>query len=108
MTGISILHQRKNWHAAPTTSCAQQWQQHLYPCFRRNRAGKEATGAACRFRFNNERAIDFVLAGGRKGRVRSYEFHAKANSSRSTNDFSKQGLPPADRGGAFDFDKTAG
>ena len=68
--------------------------------------GKEATGAGVvASDFNNDRAIDFVLAGGAKGasiflNPREGEFKPLDGI-----DFSKQGLPPAIGVVAFDFDK---
>lgn len=68
--------------------------------------GTEATGAGVvTSDFNNDRAIDFVLAGGAKGasillNPREGEFKALAGI-----DFAKEGLPPAVGVVSFDFDK---
>ena len=68
--------------------------------------GKEATGAGVvTSDFNNDRAIDFVLAGGTKGAAillnpREGEFKRLDGI-----DFARQGLPPAVGVVAFDFDK---
>jgi tetratricopeptide (TPR) repeat protein len=68
--------------------------------------GTEATGAGVvTSDFNNDRAIDFVLAGGAKGasvllNPREGEFKAIAGI-----DFAKEGLPPAIGVVSFDFDK---
>jgi len=68
--------------------------------------GKEATGASVvTSDFNNDRAIDFVLAGGRKGasillNPREGEFKPLEGI-----DFAKAGLPPAVGVVSFDFDK---
>src|SRR6266568_4809061 len=68
--------------------------------------GKEATGAGVvASDFNNDRAIDFVLAGGAKGA--SILLNPREGAFRPLDgiDFSKQGLPPAIGVVAFDFDK---
>ncbi len=68
--------------------------------------GKEATGGGVvTSDFNNDRAIDFVIAGGAKGAAillnpREGEFKALDGI-----DFSKEGLPPAVGVVSFDFDK---
>jgi hypothetical protein len=68
--------------------------------------GREATGAGVvTSDFNNDRAIDFVLAGGRKGasillNPREGEFKPLEGI-----DFAKAGLPPAVGVVSFDFDK---
>ena len=68
--------------------------------------GREATGGGVvASDFNNDRAIDFVLAGGSKGAAvllnpREGEFKPLGDV-----DFVKQGLPPAVGVIAFDFDK---
>ena len=68
--------------------------------------GREATGAGVvTCDFNNDRAIDFVLAGGTKGasvllNPREAEFKAIAGI-----DFAQEGLPPAVGVVSFDFDK---
>ena len=67
--------------------------------------GKEATGGVVTSDFNNDRAIDFVLAGGAKGasilvNPREGEFKAIDGI-----DFAKEGLPPAVGVVSFDFDK---
>jgi Tfp pilus assembly protein PilF len=68
--------------------------------------GKEATGGGVvASDFNNDRAIDFVLAGGRKGAAillnpREGEFQPLGDI-----DFAKLGLPPALGVVALDFDK---
>ena len=68
--------------------------------------GAEATGAGVvTSDFNNDRAIDFVLAGGAKGasillNPREGEFKALAGI-----DFTRSGLPPAVGVVSFDFDK---
>src|SRR5882762_660819 len=68
--------------------------------------GTEATGAGMvTSDFNNDRAVDFILAGGAKGasvllNPREGEFKALAGI-----DFAKEGLPPALGVVSFDFDK---
>ncbi len=68
--------------------------------------GTEATGAGVvTSDFNNDRAIDFILAGGAKGasvllNPREGEFRALAGI-----DFAKEGLAPAVGVVSFDFDK---
>jgi tetratricopeptide (TPR) repeat protein len=68
--------------------------------------GKEATGGGVvTSDFNNDRAIDFVMAGGGKGATillnpREGEFKAL-----DAIDFTKEGLPPALGVVSFDFDK---
>ena len=68
--------------------------------------GAEATGAGVvTSDFNNDRAVDFILAGGAKGasvllNPREGEFKALAGI-----DFAKEGLPPAVGVVSFDFDK---
>jgi len=68
--------------------------------------GTEATGAGVvTSDFNNDRAVDFILAGGAKGasvllNPREGEFKALAGI-----DFAKEGLPPAVGVVSFDFDK---
>jgi len=68
--------------------------------------GKEATGGGVvTSDFNNDRAIDFVLAGGNKGAAillnpREGEFKPLDGI-----DFAKEGLPPAIGVVSFDFDK---
>ena len=68
--------------------------------------GEEATGGGVvTSDFNNDRAIDFVLAGGVKGAAillnpREGEFKALDGI-----DFAKEGLPPAVGVVSFDFDK---
>ncbi len=68
--------------------------------------GTEATGAGVvTSDFNNDRAVDFILAGGSKGasvllNPREGEFKALAGI-----DFAKEGLPPAVGVVSFDFDK---
>jgi Tfp pilus assembly protein PilF len=68
--------------------------------------GKEATGAGVvTSDFNNDRAIDFVLAGGAMGA--SILLNPREGAFRPLDgiDFSKQALPPAIGVVAFDFDK---
>jgi tetratricopeptide (TPR) repeat protein len=68
--------------------------------------GTEATGAGVvTSDFNNDRAVDFILAGGAKSasvllNPREGEFKALAGI-----DFAKEGLPPAVGVVSFDFDK---
>jgi tetratricopeptide (TPR) repeat protein len=70
------------------------------------RLGAEATGAGIATSdFNNDRAIDFILAGGTAGELvllnpREGAFHPLGNV-----DFTKLGLPPAVGVVSFDFDK---
>jgi Flp pilus assembly protein TadD len=68
--------------------------------------GVDATsGGAVTSDFNNDRAIDFILAGGAKGAAILLNPREGAFKPLDGIDFAKQGLPPAVGVVAFDFDK---
>ncbi|HEY1423756.1 MAG TPA: FG-GAP-like repeat-containing protein, partial [Candidatus Acidoferrum sp.] len=68
--------------------------------------GSEATGAGVvTSDFNNDRAIDFVLAGGAKGASILLNPREGKFTALDGIDFAKEGLPPAVGVVSFDFDK---
>ena len=68
--------------------------------------GREATGAGVvTSDFNNDRAIDFALAGGAKGAAVLLNPREGEFKSLEGIDFGKEGLPPAVGVVSFDFDK---
>src|SRR5262249_45509447 len=70
------------------------------------RLGAEATGAGLAVSdFNNDRAIDFVLAGGSAGELVLLNPREGAFKPLGDIDFTKRGLPAGAGGGLFDFDK---
>ena len=68
--------------------------------------GTEATGAGVvTSDFNNDRAVDFIIAGGDKGAAILLNPREGAFQPLSAIDFAQAGLPPAVGVVAFDFDK---